>query len=66
MARGRPIIYVHRRTSNRTISMHPSRAAAIKRAAMAQKVSSHVWIQKCITAGLTMCAIAEIEDDDAE
>lgn len=64
MARGRPIIYDHRRTSNRTISMHQSRAAAIKRAAQSQGVSSHVLIQRFITAGL--CVFAEIEDDDAE
>lgn len=62
--RGRPIIYDHRRTSNRTISMHPNRAAAIKRAAMSQGVSSHVLIQRFITAGL--CVFAEVEDNGTE
>jgi hypothetical protein len=61
---GRRKTYDLRHTSNRTISMYPSRAAAIRRAAVAQNISSHVWIQKAITAGLTMCAIAEEVDGD--
>ena len=63
---GRRKTYDLRNTSNRTISMYPSRAAAIRRAAVAQHISSHVWIQKAITAGLTMCAIAEVEDNNDE
>jgi hypothetical protein len=51
---GRRKTFDLRHTSNRTISMHPDRAAAIKRAAMAQGVSSHVLIQRFISVGLTI------------
>jgi hypothetical protein len=59
---GRPKVYDHRHTSHRNISMPPSRALAIKRAAQSQGVSSHVLIQRFISAGL--CVFAEVEDND--
>lgn len=51
---GRPKIYDHRNISHRTIALPAERAAAIKRAATAQGISSHALIQTFITAGLTI------------
>ena len=63
---GRAKVYDHRHTSHRSISMPPTRAAAIRRAAASQGISSHVWIQKAISCGLTICAVAEVVSDDDE
>jgi hypothetical protein len=51
---GRPKTFDHRHTPHRVISMPPDRAAAIKRAADMQGVSSHVLIQRFISVGLTI------------
>ena len=51
---GRATTFDHKNTRHRAISMPPDRAAAIRRAAQAQGVSSHVLIQRFITVGLTI------------
>lgn len=63
---GRRATYDHRHTSHRNISMPPSRALAIRRAAAVQGLSSHTWIQQAISAGLCLFGVAEVEDSDAD
>jgi hypothetical protein len=59
--------YNHRSTPHTSIVMPYSRALAIKRAAQSQGVSSHVIIQRFISAGLVVFAeVDNGEDTDAE